>query len=124
MKKMVNLAVVLGVLATAAMGCNEDKGFSPREICDQATEAICIRLYECLSAEEIAAAGLPPDQSDCVVERRRDEGCARQTEENYCEPGETFQRDEAADCFAEIVGRTCEVVESAGPEYVCDGACG
>ena len=101
--------MVLMVAAASALGACGGGSDSPAEQCRQGEQTLCNRYYECYSADEIMAAGLPAAKSDCVafIDGASDQKCADATAANQCDTGETFHAGKADDCISELDDATC-----------------
>jgi len=95
------------VAATGACGGSSGGGESPVEACKDLNAAICERLYACLTADELAAAGFPDSEAACVTMSEAAAGCSAQTTENVCDGNEKYHPDQASTCIDQISGLTC-----------------
>jgi hypothetical protein len=98
---------ILMALCIAACGGGSGGGDSPRQACEDLNAAICERLYACLTADELAAAGYPASEAACVTMSESQAGCAAQTDANVCDGNEKYHADQAATCIDQISGLTC-----------------
>jgi len=107
--RSISFAALVIFGSTACPGGSD--GPTPRQACEDVSSALCERLYACMTAAEIAAAGLPPSEAACVTAEEAANGCAAQTLDNVCTGGnEKYNAAEAAKCSDQIVGLTCSQV--------------
>ena len=107
-----SLVVCLVVFSTA---CGTGNDITPREECEDTSSALCERMYACMTAAEVAAAGLPASEAACVTSYEASRGCAAQTLQNVCVNGNaTYNGDEASHCTVQITNLTCaEILDPA-----------
>jgi hypothetical protein len=105
-------------LVIAACSNNDNTGpggqpATPREACMDVAEALCERLYTCLSAAELSAGGFPAAQSACVAMVEARKSCSTITAATACPVG-TYQPDQAAACGDQTASLTCGQVRAPG----------
>ncbi len=104
------IKLVCAVLLWTAVGCGSDS-VSPSEACNEQYATECARLYECYTADQIAAAGLPATESACVTMSQTNAGCAAKTTSNFCTSGNAVYHGEAVNgCIDQLNGLTCAEV--------------
>jgi hypothetical protein len=103
--------VVCGVLLLGAVGCSSTT--SPVDACNEEFSTDCTRIYECFTATQIAAAGLPATESACVTQQQTANGCSAKTEANFCTAGNAvYHGDAVGGCIDQLNGLTCAEIES------------
>jgi hypothetical protein len=117
------IAVVAGLAACGGGGGGGSLD-DPAEACQRVADGLCGRFYDCLSAEEREAAGLPGTEEECADDVAADIDCAGQTVENTCNDGEVYDPGQAADCIDAIDELDCAQLQNFEdnlPE--CDTVC-
>lgn len=104
--------LVRTILLLGAVGCGSDST-SPSEACNQIDATICARIYECYTAADIAAAGLPASESACITQEQAADGCAAKTTANACTGGNAvYHGENVGGCLDQLDGLTCAEVMS------------
>jgi hypothetical protein len=99
---------------------------TPAELCIDIAEALCDRLYTCLSPSQLAAGGFPQAQSDCVAMVEARKHCSTLTAATACPVG-TYQPSAVVACSEQTASLSCDRVmpgfqlETAVP--VCGKVC-
>jgi hypothetical protein len=106
---------LLILVALAGPACGGG-GSSPREACEDLVGVTCGKLYECLTETERATAGLPPNEAGCITEFEQTYGCANQTADTVCEPGETYHAARASACVDQIDALSCAAARGGSLE--------
>jgi hypothetical protein len=108
------------VLALGIAACSNDDNTgptgepaTPRQACTDIAQALCERLYACLSPAEITAGGFPPAQSDCVAMVEARKSCSTITAASACPVG-TYQPNQAAECGDQTASLTCDQIRVPG----------
>jgi hypothetical protein len=110
--KAINLAGMF--LLFGAVGCGGSDSVSPVEACNMQYATECARIYECYTAAQIAAAGLPATESACVTMSQTNAGCSAKTTANFCSTGTAVYHGEAVPgCVDQLNTLTCADVMSA-----------
>src|SRR5688572_32977657 len=104
---MRGLAIAILVGCGCGGGGAGDGELTPAAYCDALAASWCGRYYECYSAEQIAAAGLPVMATDCALEIELRLRCGELSEQTVCGAGRSFDQAAAADCKAELGDRVC-----------------
>jgi len=113
MLRVILSSISLSIALSALTACpNSGDTISPREACEGVSVSLCERIYTCLSAEELAAAGFPDNESACVTAMDQSQGCAAQTLENACDGNETFHGAKADTCLDQLAGLDCGQLRS------------
>jgi hypothetical protein len=134
MKKMMCLALVIAACSSNSDGPAGGGGASggggaggpsatPAELCTEIAEALCDRLYSCLSPGQLAAGGFPAAQSDCVAMVEARKHCPTYTAANACTVG-TYQSSEATACSEQTASLSCTKVVPGFQLETAVPACG
>lgn len=120
--------LLLVTLALHATGCPDDGegGYAPRAACEDLAAGVCERLYACLSAEEIAAGGLPATEEGCVAMLEADGSCDQLTLDNACDEGQVYSEDTALTCIDQVAAITCPDLRTTDLEVLapaCEQVC-
>lgn len=120
------LPLLAGVLISAS-GCggdDDDGGGNVQALCNDAADAICERVYECLTDAQREFLGFPDSIAACKSEQRDELGCDTATEEDACEGSETYHSDAAERCVDQLESASCSQIEG-GEDYspACDEVC-
>ena len=75
-----------------------------------ADEALCERIYACYTADELAQAGWPAEESACVVQLEDQDGCTEKTTANACVGNATYHGDQGSTCVTQISNLECSQV--------------
>lgn len=122
--------VMLGLGLFPLNGCGgDDKGSSdPVELCKQAAQAVCSRIFACYSAEELdaASATVGNNEADCVTKIGGKDGFNCTTEGVKCDSGETFRADKANECIDQFQSLSCRELksETSSTPAACEQTCG
>ena len=110
---LIRSIVFASVLACATACGGGPSADTPRQYCENFSSALCQQVYACFTADEIAASGLPPEESACITTSDANRGCEAQTDANACTGGnETFDGIAAARCVDDVAGLTCAEVRA------------
>jgi hypothetical protein len=103
-------------LAALTTGCNSNSATSssPSETCDDVSTTLCDRLYTCLSASDLALAGLPATESACVALAEQTKQCASLTAANACPAGTSYDEQTAVRCGDQVAALDCATVRAPG----------
>jgi hypothetical protein len=113
MLRAILFSISLSIALSALTACpNSSDNLSPREACEGVSVALCERIYTCLSAEELAAAGFPGNEAACVTAMDQSQGCSAQTLDNACDGNETFHAAQAETCLDQLAGLDCGQLRS------------
>lgn len=104
-------ALLLALVAGCASQVAGEES-SPASDCEALVDLVCGKYFECFSAEERAAAGVPATEESCVASTRADFECAGQTAETTCAAGQTYDPAAAAACLDEHAALSCEVIRT------------
>jgi hypothetical protein len=120
-------AARITILVTGCPDSGSDK-LSPRTACEGMSAALCERIYACLTPEELASGGFPPNEAACVQSLENDQACSAQTPANACDGDATFHGDRAATCVDQIEGLSCAQLRSPDTDLdtaapACDTVC-
>jgi hypothetical protein len=74
--------------------------------CNDFAAIVCGKLFTCMTAEERAAAGVPPTEEECLAAQQAP--CATATSSDICEEGQVYQPDQATPCVTQFGQLTCE----------------
>lgn len=121
------ICVVFGTF-TGCGGDDDDEGTGSNasQLCKEAANAICDRLYECLSEAELALAGLPESKAACKSMQQEAAGCDVATESDACEGSEKYHPDEARTCVSQLKDASCNQLRSDDQDDyapACDRVC-
>ena len=117
--------LVATMMVTGCGGDGDGNGLSVQAACDGLAETLCERFYACLTPAEIAAIGYPPTEAGCVTERKTEYGCADVTEENTCDPNETYHGAKASTCLDQFGSLECSQIRQPGFDFeTAAPACG
>ena len=112
--KAIKLVSVVGLVLLGACGGGST---SPSEACNEVNEAICVQIYKCYTAAEIAAAGYPANEAACVTMSESNAGCAAKTEANTCTGGnQVYHGENVQGCVDQLNGLTCAEVMSSSTD--------
>ena len=111
---MTKTAVWISSLVFAVLaGCGGGGGSSsPKAACEDLSASLCERFYACYSAEELASAGFPASEHECVTMFSEQQGCSTITTANACDDsgGGSYDADAASDCLDQVAGLSCSEV--------------
>ena len=106
---------------------NDEDGLAPREACESTAGALCARIYDCLSATELARGGFPATEAECAAKIEREQSCTTLDTRNACDdPDERYHADTAESCVLQIEGMSCAELRSGdidGAAPACDRIC-
>jgi hypothetical protein len=110
---MKGIKLVCAFLMLGTVGCGSDS-VSPVEACNMQAATECARIYECYTAAQLAAAGLPATESACVTALEANQGCSAKTTANFCTGGNAvYHGDKVGGCIDQLNGLTCAEVMSS-----------
>ena len=105
---------LVSAVGLVLMGACGGSSTSPVEACNQVNESICVQIYKCYTAAEIAAAGYPANEAACVTMSEQNAGCAAKTEANTCTGGnQQYHGENVAGCIDQLDNLTCAEVMSS-----------
>lgn len=113
---------ILTVALLMSLGACGGGDPSPVEACEDLSRISCNRVYECFTATQIAAAGLPATEAECVTEQVADADCANATAADACGTNETYHPDKIDGCFSALRASSCDAF-LAGDFPACDAVC-
>lgn len=124
------IACSLLLLLSLPSACGGDDGddaqssSSAQQLCNDLADAVCERLYDCFSSEELRLAGIPSTTAACKASERAARGCAAASEDDLCEGSERFHESMADKCIAQLHDASCRQLRTSD-DYApaCDNVC-
>ncbi len=122
--RLVRIGLACLVVGTLVSCGEDDDGPNATQLCKDMANAVCDRLYDCFSSDDLAAVGYPATSSGCKSQFQAELGCDAAQSNDLCEGNESFHSSEADKCISQTKTASCSQLQ-ADEDYApaCDRVC-